>query len=120
MAAWTVTINGKNIRKDAVEKLAKSLQDKYGEKATVTVRDGTPPESRADRFSAAQGLVFDARSQAEELRDEVQSWFDNLPEAFQQGDKGQQLEEAISQLEEFIGHCEEAENMDVEFPGMYG
>jgi hypothetical protein len=44
-------------------------------------------------------LVDEARGEAESLRDECQEWYDNLPEAFQQGDKGSQLEEAVSNLE---------------------
>ena len=44
-------------------------------------------------------LIDDARSEIECLRDECQEWYDNLPESFQSGDKGAQLEEAVSNLE---------------------
>lgn len=43
--------------------------------------------------------VSDACSNASELRDELESWYDNLPENFQSGDKGDQLQEAMSNLE---------------------
>lgn len=43
--------------------------------------------------------VSAAFSQIEELKDELQSWYDNLPENFQNGDKGSQLQEAIDALE---------------------
>jgi len=44
-------------------------------------------------------LISGAVGDLEYLKDELQEWFDNLPENFQQGDKGSQLEEAISNLE---------------------
>lgn len=37
----------------------------------------------------------------QELRDEIQDWWDNLPENFQNGDKGDSLQECISSLEQF-------------------
>lgn len=40
-----------------------------------------------------------ACSEVDCLKDELQDWFDNLPEQFQSGDKGSQLEEAISQMD---------------------
>jgi hypothetical protein len=43
--------------------------------------------------------ISNAEGEAESLKDELQEWFDNLPENFQQGDKGSQLEEAVSALE---------------------
>jgi len=43
--------------------------------------------------------VSTAFCQIEELKDEIQSWYDNLPENFQNGDKGSQLQEAIDALE---------------------
>lgn len=119
MAQWQVTISGKGIRRDAVDQLAKSFVDRWSEKATVSVKDATPPESRADRFSAAMELVCDARCAIEELRDELQEWFDGMPENLQGGDKGSQLNESVSQLEDLIGSLEEIEGQEVEFPGMY-
>jgi hypothetical protein len=44
--------------------------------------------------------VGNAVSDLSTLRDELQEWFDNLPENFQNGDKGSQLEEAIGELDE--------------------
>src|SRR5438477_8413 len=44
-------------------------------------------------------VVDDAQADLEALRDELQDWYDNLPENFQAGDKGDQLQEAIDQLE---------------------
>jgi hypothetical protein len=55
---------------------------------------------RTGRFTTTIGdLLTDAFSEFDNLKDELQDWYDNLPEAFQTGDKGQQLEEAISNLD---------------------
>jgi len=43
--------------------------------------------------------VQEAFADAEGLRDELQEWYDNLPENFQNGDKGDQLQSAIDALE---------------------
>ena len=44
--------------------------------------------------------VENLASVAGELRDELQEWYDNLPESFQSGSKGDQLQEAIDALDE--------------------
>ena len=119
MASWNISIRGKGIRQETVRKLAESLLAKYGEDTQISVTDKTPPESRSDRLQAAMDLVEDAKSEVECLKDELQEWFDNLPENFQQGDKGQQLEEAISALEDLYSNLENCEGSDVSFPGMY-
>lgn len=119
MSHWKITISGKGVRKKSVEDFAKALMHGFGNGVTVQVTDNTPPKSRTDRYSAAQSQVSNAKSDAEGLKDELQEWFDNLPENFQSGDKGDTIQNAISQLEEFIDQCEQAEGVDVEFPGMY-
>jgi len=79
MARWQLTISGSGVRKASVEKLAKKMQDEFGKDTSISVTDATPPESRSDRFSSAMSLVGDARSEVEELRDELQNWLDGLP-----------------------------------------
>lgn len=44
----------------------------------------------------------------ETARDEEQDYFDNMPEAFQQGDKGEAAQNAISELDEAISQLEDA------------
>ena len=120
MATWQITISSKGLKKASVEKLVNSLRDKLGdEDLTVSVINAKPPGSRAERFSAAQGLVSDAQSELEGLRDELTDWYDNLPDNFRDGDKGAQLEEAISQLDDACSHLDDVIGMEVEFPGMY-
>lgn len=64
--------------------------------------------------SAPQPLTYtlsdaasSAQSDTEELRDELQEWYDNLPENFQNGDKGSQLQEAIGYLDDAANSMEE-------------
>lgn len=121
MANWKITISGKNIRKETVEKLANNLKDKFGDNTSIHVTDNTPPESRQARLSQALGQVEDAMSEVESLKEELQEWYDNLPEAFQNGEKGEQLQTAIDALEEITNQLEDVSGKDgdVEFPGMY-
>lgn len=114
-----VEITQKGARLEGVEKLVKQALLKGYKEVNIRVYRKDPPESRSDRFSEAQSLAADAKSNAEELRDELQDWHDNLPENLQSGNKADELDEAISSLEEFIEHCESAESTDVSFPGMY-
>lgn len=114
-----VTINAKGARLDVIEKLVSAAVKSKYPNAFVSTKRVDPPESRSDRFEEAKSSVTDASSVAEELRDELQNWLDNLPEGLQGGDRASMLEEAISQLEEFQQYCDDAGNVDVEFPGMY-
>ncbi len=118
MARWQITISGKGLRKTSVEKLAEKMKADF-DGADVFVRDATPPESRADRFSDAQSQVSDAKSEFESLRDELQEWYDGLPENLQQGHKADELQSAIDQLEEVINQAEDVEGASVDFPSMY-
>jgi hypothetical protein len=121
MAQWQLTVTGNGIRKSSVEKLVRQMKKQLGKDTDFAIRDVTPPESRANRFAVALGLVGEAKSEIESLRDELQEWYDNLPENFQSGDKGSELEEAVSTLDEIINTLEEAEGRDgdVSFPAMY-
>lgn len=118
MATWQVTISGKGIRRDTVEKIVeKALREKYGEGASITVTDASPPESRADRFSEAMSKVSDAKGECEALRDELDEWKGNMPESLQNGSKAEELDAAIGELEEVIQELEAVEGRDVSFPG---
>ena len=65
----------------------------------------------------ARVYVALAKDGIEACKDNEQEYFDNMPEAFQQGDKGEaataavaELEEAESCLDEAIDHIEQAIN----------
>lgn len=109
MATYSVqlTVEGRDIRQ---------IQKQY---PGATVEKKGRSQSRADRFSDAVSLVVDAKSEFEALSEELRSWYENLPENFQEGEKGQQLEEAADALDEAVSQCEEVEGADVNFPGMY-
>lgn len=49
--------------------------------------------------STVEGLISDAYSEFTSLGDELRGWYDNLPESFQGGDKGECLDQAASSLE---------------------
>ncbi len=55
---------------------------------------------RDQKFTKELGdLVGDAFGEFDSLKDELNDWHDNLPESFQNGDKGSQLQDAISLLD---------------------
>jgi hypothetical protein len=66
-------------------------------------------DARRKIVQAALDKLAEARALLETARDEEQEYFDNMPEAFQSGDKGAVAEGAISSLEEAIGNVESAE-----------
>lgn len=75
--------------------------------------------SRADRLSAAESLVEQARSVLDDLKSEMEEWHDNIPENLQQGDKAQEVQEAIDGLDTL---CTEMEALDfggVTFPSAF-
>lgn len=121
MARWQIDLQGKGLRKVAVKNLVGKLKDTFGEGVSTSVKDATPPTSRAGRLSVAFDLINDAKSEMELLRDELQEWYDNLPEQFQGGSKGDQLQTAIDALTEIISDLDNVEGRDgdVNFPGMY-
>lgn len=118
MARWKIVVSGKGIQRGWVQKLVDACKDKFGEKASVSLFDDSPPESRADRFAKAIGDLSDIKAEFESLRDELQEWKDNIPENLQDGDKAQTLEESISELESICDSLDSAEGTDVEFPSM--
>ena len=63
---------------------------------------------RRKAITAVQEAIGNAQAEAESLRDEEQEAFDNLPELFQQGDKGETMQNAIDALEQAISSLEEA------------
>ena len=77
-------------------------------------------KSRATRFGEALEKVEEAKAEIEALKDELENWRDNLPENLQCSSKADELEEAISLLDDAYNQAEEITNTDVEFPRMFG
>jgi methyl-accepting chemotaxis protein len=77
--------------------------------------------SRADRLDEAAQMVENAKGIVEELRDELQTWLDGIPENMQGGDRASQLETAIEQLGEIVDSIGGIDlDWNVEFPSMMG
>lgn len=53
-------------------------------------------------------LIEDAKSQHEALKDEEQEAFDNMPESLQYSEKGERMEEIISNLDDSFSELESA------------
>lgn len=49
--------------------------------------------------TSVEGAVSDAQSEIESLAEEMRSWYDNMPENFQNGDVGSRVSEAADTLE---------------------
>lgn len=64
---------------------------------------------RRSELNRALGMLRNAHAIVETARDEEQYSYDNLPEQFQEGDRGDAMEEAISNLEDAIDAIESAE-----------
>lgn len=76
--------------------------------------------SRADRLGEVERTVDDAKSTVEELKDEMQNWYDSLPENLQNGDKADQIQSCIDELENLSGALDDLDFSSVEFPEMMG
>lgn len=61
-----------------------------------------------------QGLDLDSiKSSVEEIRDEEQEAFDNMPESLQEGERGQAMSTAIEALEEVVSALDEFSTDDL-------
>lgn len=57
-------------------------------------------KARRKRLAEAAELLEQARDILEEVKDEEQEAHDNLPESFQQGERGEEMESYIAAIEE--------------------
>jgi hypothetical protein len=64
--------------------------------------------TRRNTIQKAITLIEEAKDLLETARSDEQGYFDNMPESFQQGDKGDQAAEVVSQLEEAVACLESA------------
>ena len=67
---------------------------------------------RRKKIRKALGLIGEAHDILEEVRDEEEESYDNLPEKQKEGERGDTMEENISTLEDFIGQLEEADELE--------
>lgn len=66
-------------------------------------------KQRRKQIEELNAIISDTRAELEDLRDIEQDMFDNMPEAFKQGDRGSISEEGIFSLDDAIRRLEEAE-----------
>lgn len=72
-------------------------------------------ESRA--MEEVRGDLSSLADDIESIRDEEQEYYDNMHENFQQGDKGQNAEAAVSALDQAIDYVHDAESALENVPG---
>lgn len=77
--------------------------------------------SRADRGSEISGTLESAQGDIEMLKEELESWLENMPENLQETPKAEELQEAIDGLESAAQDVENAKDTldGVQFPGMF-
>lgn len=100
---------------ERIEGVRAKAKEVFGDGVTLVER--VKPESRADRFAEAESLASSALSIVEELKDEMESWYDSIPENLQGGDKASEVEQAKAALEEIQSTLEQVE-WSVDFPSM--
>ena len=64
--------------------------------------------ARRKRLEEASGKLDDAKAIIEEVKEEEQEVYDNLPEPFQQGEQGDQAQAAVEAMDEAYNSIEEA------------
>lgn len=74
-------------------------------------REENVNRARRKKLTDALELIAQAKDILDEVKGEEQEAFDNLPENFQYGERGEQMEEYISDIEEAFDNLEEAEEL---------
>jgi ribosomal protein RSM22 (predicted rRNA methylase) len=64
-------------------------------------------------------VIENAKQIVTELKDEMQNWYDSIPENLQSGTKADEVQEAIDALESLEGELESLDFNSVNFPGMF-
>lgn len=78
-----------------------------------------PATSRSDRLQEAATMVDDAKQVVEDLKSELESWKDGMPENLQNGSKAQEIDDAVSELESLGSELDGISFDSVNFPGMF-
>ena len=104
-----------NVTADNIHQVRKALAA-YDVSAHIEKVKLSP--SRADRLGECEEMVNDAMSEVESLKDELQDWRDSIPENLSSGDKAEQLDSAIAELDEIYGGLDGV-RWEVDFPGMF-
>ena len=65
-------------------------------------------KQRRKQLEKSSGLIDETRDIIQGVMDEEQEAYDNLPENFQSGERGEEMTEYIESLEETVGFLDEA------------
>jgi DNA repair exonuclease SbcCD ATPase subunit len=98
--------------------IQKEAEEVFGE-MLLEVSKVETATSKAARLADAEEMIAEAKSMVEELKGEIESWKESLPENLQYGAKAEELDEAISALEEKSEQLGDIDFSDIRFPGMY-
>lgn len=102
-------------RLDAMQRMAKTY---FGD-ALVSCTKVDLASSRAQRLALIEQVVADCAADVEELKEEMEEWGDSIPESLQGGGKAEEVEQAISDLEELKDNLEGLDFTSVSFPSMF-
>ena len=72
--------------------------------------------SRSERYELALKLL-ESFEQGQALMEELQCWFDNMPENLKSSERGQAIDEAINQLYKVCDNLVDALTKKIYFPG---
>jgi len=64
-------------------------------------------KQRRKEVARAVAMIEEAKSILETCRDEEQDYFDNMPESFQDGQKGEDAQTAIDALDEAVSQMDD-------------
>jgi uncharacterized coiled-coil DUF342 family protein len=65
-------------------------------------------KQRRRRIEELRDKLSEIKDEIESLRDEEQEYFDNMPEAIAEGQKGQQAEASVEVIEDAVSSLDEA------------
>ena len=68
-------------------------------------------KQRRKKLEKAFDLIGEAKSILEEVKSEEEEAYENLPGSFQNGDRGEEMQNCIDMLDEAYGYIEDAESV---------
>lgn len=68
-------------------------------------------KERRKKLGEAFEKIGEVKDILDEVRDEEQDAYDNLPESFQNGERGEEMQGYIEMIDEAYGYLEDAESV---------
>lgn len=68
-------------------------------------------KARRSRLGKAIDLIGEVKAILEEVKDEEREAYDNLPESFQYGERGEEMQNYIEMLDEADGYLDDAQSV---------